>query len=185
MVNMMRNKKGFTLVELLIVITILAIIMALAVPNIMKMGTKMKDRGYKSKAELIEKAAVNYVSSNANSIRSKLNNEYTINTDSLDNKGMKYIFGINVKKLIEEGAYTEKSSGDCTVLDPRNETKCLDCQTIIVILDDESSSTTAILDDESSSTTAILNDAESQGCTNGFIKFDNNIEIYKNVKNLS
>ena len=100
--------------------------------------------------------------------------KYTINTDSLDNKGMKYIFGINVKKLIEEGAYTEKSSGDCTVLDPRNETKCLDCQTIIVILDDESSSTTAI-----------LNDAESQGCTNGFIKFDNNIEIYKNVKNLS
>lgn len=174
----MKNKNGFTLVEILIVITIISIIMVLAVPNIMKMSERMKDRGYKGKAELIEKAAVNYVSSNANSIRSKLNNNYIIDTASLDNKGKKYIFGINVRKLIEEDAYkSETDDGECSVPDPRNETKCLDCQTIIIILDDENRTATANLNDSA--------DSSCTDDTNEYIEIDNKETVYKNIRGLS
>lgn len=152
----MKNKKGFTLVELLVVITIIGIIMVLAVPNIMKMSERMNDRGYKSKKTLIEQAAVNYASTNANKLREKLGNDYL---QEFSTKGKKYVFSIPLKKLIDEGYYkAESSTNECKVSDPRNKSNCLDCVLITITLDDENRSATASLSNETVSTTSCDNE---------------------------
>lgn len=58
------KKGGFTLVELLAVICILALLMAIVIPSSIKLSNKVKNNAYNTKIELIEKAALNYGHSN-------------------------------------------------------------------------------------------------------------------------
>ena len=55
------NNKGFTLVEILAVIALIAILFTVAVPGVMKISTKSKDSMYKNKISMIEDAATLYV----------------------------------------------------------------------------------------------------------------------------
>ena len=55
----MKNKKGFTLVELMAVIVVLAIIIAIAVPSYAKIKKNIEEKNYKNKVNLIEIAAEN------------------------------------------------------------------------------------------------------------------------------
>lgn len=55
------NKKGFTLVELLAVIVILAVILTIAVPNMFKIIDKSKQDSYDNQVLMIIDAAKNYV----------------------------------------------------------------------------------------------------------------------------
>ena len=50
----MKSRKGFTLVELIGVIVILAIIIAIAVPSYMKIKKNVDENNYKNKINLIE-----------------------------------------------------------------------------------------------------------------------------------
>ena len=59
-------KKGFTLVELLAVIVILAIILAIAVPTISSMIDNSRFNTYKNQQALMKKSAMIYLSSNTN-----------------------------------------------------------------------------------------------------------------------
>ena len=52
------NKKGFTLVELLITIAILALIMVIAVPSIGAITNSIKENMLNKKADLIEETAI-------------------------------------------------------------------------------------------------------------------------------
>lgn len=54
-------KKGFTLVELLAVIVILAIILAIAIPGISNVINSSKEQAYESQKELIVNAAKKYL----------------------------------------------------------------------------------------------------------------------------
>ena len=56
----MKNKKGFTLVELMAVIVVLAIIIAIAVPSYAKIKKNIEEKNYKNKVNLIEIAAEKY-----------------------------------------------------------------------------------------------------------------------------
>lgn len=170
MVNDMKNKKGFTLVELLAVLLILSIIMGLALPAIFTMNKKIKNRGYDSKIELMERAAVNYAQNHANAIKGQIDPKiggscnnvtslYTVNSsrakcakDPIKGTGSeqrvddyKYVFYVNLKTLIESGDY--KIEGDvtneCSVRNPVDESKCLDCMYIEVWLDDLHKNATA------------------------------------------
>lgn len=56
----MKDKKGFTLVELLAVIVILAILVTIAVPSTIAISKKIKSNMYDAKIDLILNAAVLY-----------------------------------------------------------------------------------------------------------------------------
>lgn len=61
------NKKGFTLVELLVVIVILVIIMSIAIPSITSSLDRSKAKQRDAKVKLIESAAEIYVDRHNNS----------------------------------------------------------------------------------------------------------------------
>lgn len=58
MENKFRSKKGFTLVEILVVITILALIVVIAVPGIKKLSSSINHKLYTAKIELASKSGV-------------------------------------------------------------------------------------------------------------------------------
>lgn len=58
-------KKGFTLVELLAVITILGILLVIAVPQVTSLINDSKEQSYKKQIEFIENSAKNYMSNNS------------------------------------------------------------------------------------------------------------------------
>lgn len=61
---MKKEKKGFTLVELIIVIAIIALLMVVAIPSIILISNKINDKLYNSKVELILSAAEIYADDN-------------------------------------------------------------------------------------------------------------------------
>lgn len=165
---MNKNKNGFTLIEILIVIVVLSILMAIAVPSIMGVSNKMKTRSLESKIEAIEEAAVIYAQDNSNKIKSQIltkNNATTCKSDQTGRDGKKwcqcdpnsktsndckFVFTMTVDELIHLGAYeTEKEDeldSVCDIPDPRNNGMCLDCVPIEVQLDDDYKSATAKLE---------------------------------------
>lgn len=64
------NRKGFTLVELLVVLVILVVIMAIAIPSVTSSMERSKQKQYDSKIELLESAAEIYVDRHKNSVGS-------------------------------------------------------------------------------------------------------------------
>lgn len=61
------NRKGFTLVELLVVLVILVVIMSIAIPSVTSSIERSKQKQKDSKIELIESAAELYVDRHKNS----------------------------------------------------------------------------------------------------------------------
>lgn len=86
----MKNKNGFTLVELTLAIVLLLLLALLVVPNILNMGDSTKDKMYESKIELALHGAYKYgvdnidkLSSNCTdvSIGALINMEYVSGDD--------------------------------------------------------------------------------------------------------
>lgn len=61
------NRKGFTLVELLVVLVILAVIMSIAIPSVTSSIERSKQKQKDSKIDIIESAAEVYVDRHKNS----------------------------------------------------------------------------------------------------------------------
>lgn len=79
------NKKGFTLIELLGVIVVLALLLALIVPNVtsvIKSGTESADESTK---DSIVKAARNWLSDNRDIVNN--NSPYTVTVATLQSEG--------------------------------------------------------------------------------------------------
>lgn len=64
------NRKGFTLVELLVVLVILVVIMAIAIPSVTSSIERSKQKQKDSKLEIIESAVDIYIDRHKNSIQS-------------------------------------------------------------------------------------------------------------------
>ena len=90
------NKKGFTLVELLVVLVILVVIMSIAIPSVTSSIERSKQKQKDSKKALIESAAELYIDRHKNSIAISSN--------------------ISLKDLICDGLLTKEQ-----VKDPFNE----------------------------------------------------------------
>lgn len=83
------NKKGFTIIEILGVIVVLAAVMAIIIPNLTESSTKAKTRLYETKIRMIEKAAVLYAQDNYKDLISGETGTVvvkTINSDELISK---------------------------------------------------------------------------------------------------
>ena len=82
---MIRNKKAFTLVELLAVIVLLGILMLLTFPKILEMTNSQSARVSNAKMTLMKTAAKSYVADHKNQYPSKEGNTYCISLESLEN----------------------------------------------------------------------------------------------------
>lgn len=114
----MRNKRGFTLVEILCVIAILSIIAVIAVPNLLNL--KNDNKVYCAKLELIKTRANNYALSHEQELN---NSSYTYN----DYKALK----ITVQDLLDKG-YIEPDEDDY-VLNPKDNSSLNDEEIIIYL----------------------------------------------------
>ena len=99
------NRKGFTLVEVLAVIVILAVIMAIAIPNITSLIEKNKQDNYNTTIESIKNAAQTYLSDYRYEIKlqkepcqNNYKNVLKINTTSLTSDSK-----MPIKELIDRG----------------------------------------------------------------------------------
>ena len=63
------KKNGFTLIELICVMVLLAVLMVIAVPSALKLRDKVNNKSYNTKIDLIEQAANNYGQTNLSVIR--------------------------------------------------------------------------------------------------------------------
>ena len=91
----MKNKNGFTLVELLAVIAILAILVIIALPNVINMYTTAKKNTFVSEAKAIAKSVSNkYISE---SMKGNKISEVSNSNNPLDinKKSMSYIFELD------------------------------------------------------------------------------------------
>lgn len=76
------NKKGFTLVELLVVLVILVVIMSIAIPSVTSSLERSKEKQKNAKIELIESAAGIYFDRNKNNFDNPVEVD-TLITDGL------------------------------------------------------------------------------------------------------
>lgn len=160
--NMGKNvsKRGFTLVELLVVVFILGLLVVIAVPSITSISNRIKTRGLDSKIEAIEDAAIVYVQENSNQFKKKYggvckspskNCECEKNLGDGKYDDCKFVFTLTVDELISQNQYKSETPNEpkkCDVSDPRDSSKCLDCVPITVKLDDDYKSVTAKLDEK-------------------------------------
>lgn len=77
------NKKGFTLVELLAVITLLMALLVLTFPTVLEMIQKKEQEIDQAKLDLIYSAADSYMNNNKNTYPKKVGNIYCISVQTL------------------------------------------------------------------------------------------------------
>lgn len=113
----MKKKNGFTLVELLAVIILIGLLMALVIPSALKLSSKVKERAYATKIDLIEAAAKSYGQSNIGFIKKGTDPN---NTD----RHYTCKFTYNTDDTIKSIAYTLKTYSETTPLS-ENEYWCV------------------------------------------------------------
>ena len=118
----MKNKKGFTLVELLAVIAILAILVIIALPNVMSMFNNAKKSSFETEVKEIVSMSISAfmrdsISNSSNKIYSKCKNENCGRTLDLDvsNEFSYYVemdgLGNITKLYATDGTYQYKYDG--------------------------------------------------------------------------
>lgn len=134
------NKKGFTLAELLAVITLLALIILFVLPKILNIYNSKKDAVKESKAKLIYSAADTYLKENIDDYPMTTGYEYCLDIDDLDKEnlipidvtditnetaGLKVKIGVNGKKTYKlVNRCLHYKLGDLVYFDPVSEDEC-------------------------------------------------------------
>lgn len=127
------KKKGFTLVEMIGVIVILALILLLVTPAIMKAATATRQKTYETKIVNIETAAVEYGQDNYRDIIN--------NADSVD--GVYRTRTVFVKDLVPTYLTKDSDNEDGLVRDPRDNSKYLDDYTVTIRINPNTRKVTA------------------------------------------
>lgn len=128
------GKRGFTLVELLAVIVVLAIIVAIAVPSIMGINQSIKDNMLDKKITMIEEAAVLLGQDFKNRI---ISSEERYEIDSGRYPCVSYIIGNLVPDYLDKDNDNECLNEDSTetegcIVDPSNQNNYLDKKEVII-----------------------------------------------------
>lgn len=120
----MKNKKGFTLVELLAVVVILAIIIAIAVPSTMSISTRLKKNMFCSKIDLIETAAMLYGEDRRDSFNK------TIKVDGTNYKGV----NVTIEHLVDTKYLKKDHESKPYIEDPRDKNNSLDAMKVSIYI---------------------------------------------------
>ena len=123
----MKNNSGFTLVELLAVIVVLAIVIAVAVPSTMTISNSIKENLFCSKIDFIENAAKLYGEDKRDGFTSR----YNINGTNYYGKR------IQVKELVTTNYLKKDNSTSPYIEDPRDKTASLDNLYITIYIKNE------------------------------------------------
>lgn len=95
------NKKGFTLVEIISVVALLALVVIISVPIISNTGENIKKKTLQTKIENIEKAAILYGQNNRNKFTTVCNDEGEICNGVNNGECICYEEKITVEDLID------------------------------------------------------------------------------------
>ena len=108
----MKNRNGFTLVELLAVIVIMALLVAIAVPSTISISNRLKTKMYCSKIDSIETVAQLYGEDH----RDSFSDNYVQDGESYKSKTL------TVKDLVDSGSLKKDQQESPYVVDPRDKT---------------------------------------------------------------
>ena len=128
--DFMKNKKGFTLVELLVVIVILALVVVIAVPSIAGVNNIIKENMLEKKVEIIEEAAILLGQDMKGSViaSSKKYKNYPCKSVSIS-----YLVPNYLDKDNENECLASDSEGTVgCIVDPSDNTKYLDKKEVII-----------------------------------------------------
>lgn len=125
------NRKGFTLVELLAVIVILAILITVAVPSVTKMSRKIQTNMFCDKINDIENSAKLWGADNEDLVYS--NTGVTVyNYEKKENITYDHAKLITIRELAQKG-YQKYDDKDSTLVDPRDSSDMLDKKVLVII----------------------------------------------------
>ena len=116
----MKNKKGFTLIEILCVIVIIGILSVIATISIVNLSSKSKDNLYCAKIDLIENIAESY----------GIKYELELNNSNELYNGYKSL-KIKVSSLVEAGKLDPDKKND--VINPKDNTVMNDIDIILYL----------------------------------------------------
>ena len=108
----MKFKKGFTLVEILVVIVLISLILGLGIPGIMKLNENAKKRSYNTKVDMIESAAVVWGNNNKTLLKAT---NCEIDSQNYD------CYKISVAKLIEDEYLNSEEIGKIIYNNPETD----------------------------------------------------------------
>lgn len=108
------NNKGFTLVEILATIVLIALLLGLGIPGVMKISENMKKRAYNTKVDLIEQAGILWGQDNKTRLQS--NPDCQIKKNNNNSEGKYNCKKIKINDLIAED-YLE-ADADGKFIDP-------------------------------------------------------------------
>lgn len=128
------NRKGFTLIEILAVIVILAMLMAIMVPTVGTLLEKSKEDNYESLEKSIEQAAKMYMSDHrydVSVIGYCSSNSDVLSIGSIDGIGITDN-KLPVKLLVDEGNITTNANGE--IINPKDDSQKLDFEDSYVVV---------------------------------------------------
>lgn len=144
-----KQKKGFTLVELLGIVVILAILIILVAPNILDSSKGAKQKSYDTKARLIESSAVMYAQDNYGAIVSNCASDANCvkGDDGIVTMTMRVSELVSKDYLVADTDEEGKR-----VSDPRDNQSSLDNETVTIKVNTKSKKITANFGDNGGST---------------------------------
>lgn len=142
--------KGFTLIEVIVVIALLAIVIAIAAPNIFKFSSNANEKALKSKIDNLAKTAEIYIENNSNDIRYKCQNyDSTCICVNFSQNSSNFTCKLKIQTLVNLMLYQEKCTRSnslnctCKISNPTDESNCLENNYFIINYNSNSNVATA------------------------------------------